>query len=86
MGFTSLCKVCDTKFIFNNQQCPSPFVFSFRREHTAATTILGDLGVWRSAAIPGGLPAWELSVTFKKNLKIALLGGYEFYEIFLCAD
>lgn len=53
------------------------FDIVFCREHTAATTILGDLGVWRSAAIPGGLPAWELSATFKKNLKIALLGGYE---------
>lgn len=31
--------------------------------------------MWRPAAIPGGLPAWELSPTFKKNLKIALLGG-----------
>lgn len=48
---------------------------SFRRDHAAACGVLGDLYVWRSAAIPGGLPAWELSPTFKKNLKVALLGG-----------
>lgn len=45
------------------------------REHAATCTALGSLGVWRSAAIPGGLPAWELTPTFKRNLKIALLGG-----------
>lgn len=57
-------------------ESPDLFVFFFVcREHTAATAVLGDLGVWKSAAIPGGLPAWELSPTFKKNLKIALIGG-----------
>lgn len=38
--------------------------------------MLSDLGVWRSTAIRGGLPAWELTPTFKQNLKISLLGGY----------
>lgn len=47
----------------------------YAKEHEAATTVLSDLGVWRTAAIPGGLPAWELSPTFKRSLKIALLGG-----------
>lgn len=41
----------------------------------ASTKCLSDLNVWRITAIPGGLPAWELCPTFKKNLKIALLGG-----------
>lgn len=47
----------------------------FYREQTAATNVLTELNVWRVTAIPGGLSAWELSHTFKKNLKIALLGG-----------
>lgn len=50
-------------------------IVSSFREHTASTVVLGELGVWRSATIPGGLLAWELSPTFKRNLKIALLGG-----------
>lgn len=49
--------------------------FDDSREHASATSVLSDLAIWRSAAIPGGLPAWELTPTFKKNLKIALLGG-----------
>lgn len=47
----------------------------YSKEHSQATSILSELGIWQSAAIPGGLPAWELTPTFKKNLKIALLGG-----------
>lgn len=47
----------------------------YAKEHEFATSVLTDLGVWRGAAIPGGLPAWELCPTFKRNLKIALLGG-----------
>lgn len=47
----------------------------YAKEHETATAVLSDLGVWRSAAIPGGLPAWDLCPTFKRNLKIALLGG-----------
>lgn len=48
---------------------------SFNRDHTKATSTLRDLVIWRTATIPGGLPAWELTPTFKKNLKIAILGG-----------
>ncbi|KAJ6634770.1 General transcription factor IIH subunit 4 [Pseudolycoriella hygida] len=68
------------RILFVEQPVPQAVIASWSsqiyvKEHTAATAILGDLGVWRSAAIPGGLPAWELSATFKRNLKIALLGG-----------
>lgn len=31
--------------------------------------------MWNEASIPGGLPGWILNTTFKKNLKIVLLGG-----------
>lgn len=37
--------------------------------------VLNDLVVWQEATIPGGLQGWILSPTFKRNLKIALLGG-----------
>lgn len=47
---------------------------NFRNQQTATAT-LSQLNVWRVAAFPGGLPAWELCPTFKKNLKIALLGA-----------
>lgn len=37
--------------------------------------VLSELSVWQEAAIPGGLLGWILCPTFKRNLKIALLGG-----------
>lgn len=36
---------------------------------------LTRLGVWKEAAMPGGLPAWILDAVFRKNLKISLTGG-----------
>lgn len=68
------------RILFVEQPVPQAVITSwtsqlYSKEHAVATSILGDLAMWRSAAIPGGLPAWELTPTFKKNLKIALLGG-----------
>jgi transcription initiation factor TFIIH subunit 4 len=51
-------------------------VFIIFREHIYVSKVLSELSVWQEAAIPGGLLGWILCVTFKKNLKIALLGGY----------
>lgn len=45
------------------------------REHHIVSKALTELSVWQEAGIPGGLLGWILSPTFKKNLKIALLGG-----------
>lgn len=45
------------------------------REHVYVSKVLSELMVWQEAAIPGGLLGWILNATFKKNLKIALLGG-----------
>nr|CAD7579603.1 unnamed protein product [Timema californicum] len=47
---------------------------SVKQEHVNVTRSLSDLQVWQEAAIPGGLPGWILNTTFKKNMKIALLG------------
>lgn len=47
----------------------------FSREHNEVCTSLNELSVWQEAVIPGGLPGWILSAKFKKNLKVALLGG-----------
>lgn len=38
--------------------------------------------MWQEAAIPGGLPGWILNPIFKKNCRMALLGGCVF-ELFL---
>jgi transcription initiation factor TFIIH subunit 4 len=50
-------------------------MFFNSREIQAVGVTLSELGVWRTAAIPGGLAAWELCPIFKKCLKTALLGG-----------
>lgn len=68
------------RILFVEQPVPQAVITSwtsqvYSKEHSAATSTLSDLVIWRSVAIPGGLPAWELMPTFKKNLKIALLGG-----------
>lgn len=68
------------RILFVEQPVPQAVITSwtsqlYSKEHAMATSVLSDLVIWRSAAIPGGLPAWELTPTFKKNLKIALLGG-----------
>lgn len=68
------------RILFVEQPVPQAVVASWGSQHyaqeqQAATNTLTELNVWRAAAIPGGLPAWELTPTFKKNLKIALLGG-----------
>lgn len=48
---------------------------SSSREHVYVSGVLSELCVWQEAAIPGGLLGWILSSTFKRNLKVALLGG-----------
>jgi transcription initiation factor TFIIH subunit 4 len=40
-----------------------------------SSTELTTLGVWKETAMPGGLPAWILDTTFRRNLKIVLAGG-----------
>jgi hypothetical protein len=45
------------------------------REHNEVAQVLSGLRVWQEAAIPGGLPGWIMNSAFKRNMKIALLGG-----------
>jgi transcription initiation factor TFIIH subunit 4 len=66
--------------LFVEQPVPQAVVASwgaqaFSKEHIYVSKVLSELSVWQEAAIPGGLLGWILCVTFKKNLKIALLGG-----------
>lgn len=68
------------RILFVEQPVPQAVIASwtsqlYSKEHGQATSTLSELMVWRSVAIPGGLPGWELMPTFKKNMKIALLGG-----------
>ncbi|EFA07302.1 general transcription factor IIH subunit 4 [Tribolium castaneum] len=68
------------RILFVEQPVPQAVVASwgaqaFSKEHVYVSKVLSELSVWQEAAIPGGLLGWILSVTFKKNLKIALLGG-----------
>lgn len=68
------------RILFVEQPVPQAVVASwgsqhYAKEQAASTSCLTELNIWRVTAIPGGLSAWELCPTFKKNLKIALLGG-----------
>jgi transcription initiation factor TFIIH subunit 4 len=52
----------------------------------ASQNALTELKIWKEASIPGGLAAWELCPVFKKNLKIALLGGGKPWSMFNSSD
>jgi hypothetical protein len=51
------------------------FFHLFYRENLEACNTLSELKIWAEASIPGGLSAWDLNPFFKRNLKIAWLGG-----------
>ncbi|KAL0279244.1 UNVERIFIED_CONTAM: hypothetical protein PYX00_000848 [Menopon gallinae] len=69
-----------SRLLFVEQPVPQAVIASwitqtYSQEHLMATKVLNELRVWQEAAIPGGLPGWTLNSTYKKNMKIALLGG-----------
>lgn len=47
----------------------------FFSEQKLAVTALTDLRVWHEETMTGGLQGWALNQTFRRNMKIALLGG-----------
>jgi transcription initiation factor TFIIH subunit 4 len=47
----------------------------YNREHVQVVAVLSELRVWQETSLTGGLTGWILNVTFKKNMKVALLGG-----------
>lgn len=68
------------RLIFVEQPVPQAVIASWcsklhAEEHEHVVRVLHELNVWRETAIPGGMPGWILNSTFKKHLKIALLGG-----------
>ncbi|XP_017781706.1 PREDICTED: general transcription factor IIH subunit 4 [Nicrophorus vespilloides] len=68
------------RILFVEQPVPQAVVASwgsqaYSKEHVYVSKVLTELSVWLESPIPGGLTGWILSSTFKRNLKIALLGG-----------
>ncbi|GBP25834.1 General transcription factor IIH subunit 4 [Eumeta japonica] len=68
------------RLLFVEQPVPQAVVASwvsqaYSKEQNKACEALSELSVWQEAPIPGGLPGWILAQSFKKNLKVALLGG-----------
>ncbi|XP_034835175.1 general transcription factor IIH subunit 4 [Maniola hyperantus] len=68
------------RLLFVEQPVPQAVVASWvsqthAKEQSKACEALSELFVWQEAPIPGGLPGWMLTQSFKKNLKVALLGG-----------
>ncbi|XP_077291651.1 general transcription factor IIH subunit 4 marionette [Arctopsyche grandis] len=68
------------RLLFVEQPVPQAVVASwgsqtYSKEHNEVCKSLSELSVWQEAPIPGGLLGWTLSQSFKKNLKVALLGG-----------
>ncbi|XP_068620323.1 general transcription factor IIH subunit 4 [Battus philenor] len=68
------------RLLFVEQPVPQAVVASWvsathAKEQSKSCEALSELSVWQEAPIPGGLPGWILAQSFKKNLKVALLGG-----------
>ncbi|VVC97930.1 unnamed protein product [Leptidea sinapis] len=65
------------RLLFVEQPVPQAVVASWvsqthAKEQIKASEALSELSVWNEAPIPGGLPGWFLSHSFKKNLKVWL--------------
>lgn len=54
----------------------------YSKENLAACEALTELRIWTEASISGGLTAWDLNPSFKRNLKIAWLGGGRSWSMF----
>ncbi|KAF7989625.1 hypothetical protein HCN44_008299 [Aphidius gifuensis] len=68
------------RLLFIDQSVPTAVVESWcskldSEEHRRVIKILCELNIFKESRVPGGLPTWTLNLTFKKNLKIVLLGG-----------
>lgn len=68
------------RLVFVEQPVPQAVIASWvsqlnAQEHKEVAQVLSELRVWHEAPIPGGLAGWILNPIFKKNAKIALLGG-----------
>lgn len=68
------------RLLFVEQAVPQAVIASWvgqehNKEHNEVSIVLAKLKVWHEVSIPGGLPAWALNTTFKKNLKVSMFGG-----------
>lgn len=69
-----------TRLLFVEQPVPQAVIGSwlgqqYVKQHLEAVEALCELHIYMEYPVPGGLPGWILNTTFRKNLKIALLGG-----------
>lgn len=68
------------RLLYVEQSVPQAVVQSWSKsaradEAKAAAKALSGLGVWVESSMPGGMPAWLLNKVFRRNLKVALVGG-----------
>lgn len=68
------------RLLFIEQTIPQAMIASWcsklhYNEHENIVQVMNELHIWKEAPIPGGMPGWVLNPTFRKNLKIVLLGG-----------
>lgn len=68
------------RLLFVEQPVPQAVIASWcsklhSEEHHKVVKVMNELCIWKEIALPGGLEAWILNSSFRKNLKIVLLGG-----------
>ncbi|XP_030853454.1 general transcription factor IIH subunit 4 [Strongylocentrotus purpuratus] len=73
-------KHCIMRVLFIDTPIPQAAVTSWIQSNQqeqlhAALKTLTDLRLFRDQSLPGGLPGWLLNLTFRTNLKTALIGG-----------
>ncbi|KAI1290376.1 General transcription factor IIH subunit 4 [Halotydeus destructor] len=88
---TELAKHYVMRLLFVESSVPHAVVASWvnklaQSDHEEAVRSLNSLKIWSENPMPGGLPGWLLKETFRKNLKVALLGGGKPWEVRLTSD
>ncbi|CAO1419613.1 unnamed protein product [Diamesa serratosioi] len=79
------------RILFVEQPVPQAVISSwgsqvYAKENLTSSNCLTELKIWKETSIAGGLSAWELCPIFKRNLKIALLGGGRPWSMFISSD
>ncbi|XP_064457313.1 general transcription factor IIH subunit 4-like [Ornithodoros turicata] len=75
------------RLLFVEQAVPQAVVSSWNeqkyvKEHLECLDSLSALHLWSETSLPGGLPGWTLSPTFRANIRIALLGGGQPWSVY----
>lgn len=86
-----LSKLFVMRLLLLNQEVPQQTIFSwvnlpYQKKSLEAIKVLTNLGILQDAKTPGGMPAWTLKASFKKNLYSSIFGDLVGNSLFPITD